>query len=222
MHLALSISAALAIATGCNTARQSEPVAPEAVKVTKVTTGLRKGGISFSVERWQEKGTLIYIQDRQALLFNVALQSTTAAGCDVSIADKIALLKPLLKKFFEVQGRADGYAFAFADDSELELRIVSAALRSGGWDTHAGRPNNESAAQFLKGLLTTPTLYPELANVIHDFGYTIKATDVDHVMVESAGQCDALVKGGNPSNIESTAKVPCSMSVRYTMVKTGN
>jgi hypothetical protein len=197
----------------------SKPVGAEAVNVTSVTTGLRKGSVSFSLVHGEEKAELIYTPDRRALFFSVAQGSSPPAASSIPAADKVRLLRAILEKVFDVEGRAEEYAFAFENYSEVGPRVAEAAIRSGGWDARGGRPVAGSADQFVKNLLNDRNLYSEFADLAGEFGYAVEVTDVENVIVEPAQKCDASPKGNNPAKVRGAGKVPCSMSIRFSIFR---
>ncbi|HTR35611.1 MAG TPA: hypothetical protein VMH80_06900 [Bryobacteraceae bacterium] len=203
-------------------AQQSAPINPgsdDVVRVATVASGIRKGSTSFSLVHQQDKAYLIYARDHQSLFFSVARGSLAPTASNMPIAEKIGLLRPLLKKLLEVEGRSSRYSLGFGNYWELGSRVAAEAIRSGQWDARNGRPASGSADELVKKFLNQGNLYPELADVVNELGYGITVSDVEHVIVEPLQQCDASLEGKPPGKVTGTDKVPCSMSIRFLMLR---
>lgn len=192
----------------------------ETIKITIVTTGIRKGSTSFSLIQDSDKADLIYAHDNSALFFSVAHGSQAPAASDISLTKKLGLLRLLLRRFFEVEGGAENYEFAFANYREIGPRVAEAALSSDGWDARNGRPITGDTNEFVKSLLNQRNLYPELVQVVAEFGYAISVMEVEHVIVEPARDCQvSTVAKRSSAHVD---KLPCSMSIRFAIQRKKN
>jgi hypothetical protein len=216
MKFDLALPIAAVVLGGAFAAAQA-PKAPgsQDVKIAPVTTGLLKGSLSFRLAEDQDRAELVYAKDRRALFFSVARGSMAANASNVPIADKLRLLKPLLTRFFADEGHESEYEFAIANYVELGPRVALAAATSSQWDVNRGQPFSGGADQFVKHLLDSRNLFPELADLLGESGYSVKIADVEQVIVEPLRSCEASTELKPSGRTKGSEKVPCSMSIRF-------
>jgi hypothetical protein len=85
---------------------------------------------------------LSYDKRRHALAFSIFSGPDRDAYVVVPAQKSMALLRVLLRRFFDEEGRGDLYEFSMRNYGELRARIAAASLASKQWDRVKGRPES--------------------------------------------------------------------------------
>ncbi len=74
------------------------------------------------------------------------------------------------------------------DDLEMSKRLALAAFRSPAWDNQHGRPAQGHSNDAVRKLANDATIFVELRSLFAEFGYQIRVSAVEKVLVTAAHQ----------------------------------
>jgi hypothetical protein len=171
----------------CPTSNAAE-VSPAAVAVRAATSASGAESTLFQLQCGEASAELSYDNRRHALAFSIFSGPDRDAYVVVSAQKSMALLRVLLHRFFDEEGRGDLYEFSMRNYAELRARIAAASLASKQWDRVKGRPESGTPGDFVKLLINKGRLHSELADSLSALGYDINVSGVEEVLVRPVAQ----------------------------------
>jgi hypothetical protein len=161
-------------------------ISPDAEVIQKeyVTEGSRKGELLLRLAHGEVKADLGWDRKDQVLRFEATRGTLGAADSNVSIQEKLGLLRLLLARLPQETDLPDAFTFITDYLSELNLRLAEASALAKAWDKTNGRPFSGSTNRFVKDLMNERHLYVDLEKVFERAGYSVTVSDVENVLVE--------------------------------------
>lgn len=137
----------------------------------------------------------------------------------VSMAKRLEILKPLVEQAFREHGRLQEYTVTVGGYSELRTRLAVAAASSGKWKMTSGKPRTGHAGAFVKELLASKKLYPELDSFFDSFGYGVSVSSVEEVMLCRWDEIKPEVAEPFGPDMRPEFLLPCGASVVFRILK---
>jgi hypothetical protein len=145
---------------------------------------MRKNELLLRLAHGEVKAELGWDENNQILRFEATRGALSAADSNVSIEEKLGLLRLLLRRLFQAVDLPDTFTFIINYLSELNSRLVEASAESKAWDKTKGRPFSGTTNRFVKDLMNERHLYVDLEKVFEGVGYSVTVSDVENVLVE--------------------------------------
>ena len=136
-----------------------------------------------------------------------------------SMAKRLEILKPLVEQAFQEHGRLQEYIVTVGGYPELRTRLAVAAAASGKWNMTSGKPRAGHAGAFVKDLLTSRKLYPELDSFFDPFGYGVSVSSVEEVMLCRRDEFKSEAAASFKTGMRPESLLPCGASIVFRIVK---
>jgi hypothetical protein len=132
-----------------------------------------------------------------------------------SMRQRLEMLRPLVNQAFDEHGRKRMYAVTVGEYPELKARIAAAAACSGKWNMTSGKPKAGSAGVFVRELLESQKLYPELESFFGSMGYAVSVSSVEEIMLCPWAEIKREASPPCRPHIPSGSQAPCGASIVF-------
>jgi hypothetical protein len=102
------------------------------------------------------------------------------------------------------------------DDLQMAQRLALAAFRSSQWDRRSGKPRTGNINLFVRQLLNSTEIYPELDELFSRFNKKIGVSDVEKVLVTTAEKLP-FYKALHAQGISTKDKLPFDAMVWFSI-----
>jgi hypothetical protein len=137
----------------------------------------------------------------------------------LSMTRRLEILKPLVEQAFREHGRLPAYTVTVGAYPELKARLAVAAASSGKWSLASGKPKTGNAGAFVKELLASEKLYPELESFFDSFGYGVSISSVEEVMLCHWKEIKSEATSPRQPDIRAESLLPCGASLVFRILK---
>jgi hypothetical protein len=187
----------------------------EAIQIEYVTEGMRKGELLLRLTHGEVKAELGWDTNNQILRFEAARGVLSAADSNVSIEEKLDLLRLLLRRLFQAADLPDTFTFIINYLSELNSRLAEASAESKAWDKKNGCPLSGTTNRFVRQLMNERHLYVDLEKVFEEVDYSVTVSDVENVLVEEVRHLKDTGSVLLRNRLLPREKLPTSASVYF-------
>ena len=127
--------------------------------------------------------------------------------------------KPLLAEFLAKRPPDEAYQLVVGDYPELAPRLAVAALRSGDWDSRAGRLRNGDTNEGIRKAIESERICLEVSQLFDALGYTAKVDSVENVILCRWKEIPDAQLPADVAAPDLNSLVPCGASLLFRVTK---